>query len=197
MPPSGRVRSGPFVRIVGTNADTLRSLERRGESPLSHEGEGAHRTFGAGDVLDWLLFDRLRETGMAAATAADAVKLGRTADFHEALRDGRDARGLAFIVYATRNLREDGSPLSTLWAEVAAPERAALILADAAASYGERRTIGYGDRAAVRTAQGVKFLHAIPLWPLWHEAQARAAAAGYRLDGAAIVPVSTDPEAGE
>ena len=179
MPSVGRIRLGKFCDMIGQDRETVRTAIRTFRFPVRRsKGEG-QRTFDGRDALAYELFLAMTENGSSQDWASKVVILSLAPEqFLKALEEGQPARELC-LVSETRGHRI--FPLVMPTGEIGE-------------YIAERiRPSTYRDEADVDLS--MRRFVVVPLWPAWLLARDRAKAAGYRLAGSLLLPLSDNPEA--
>ena len=80
-----RIRLSQFCEVIGEDRGSVLAIISRGYAPFNKEmPEGSptsrQRTYDGADLVAWLLFSRLREGGMEARMAGEAVRLSKVCE---------------------------------------------------------------------------------------------------------------------
>ncbi|NUB43647.1 hypothetical protein GEU84_004555 [Fertoebacter nigrum] len=173
-----RIRLGEFVKWIGEERETFRSILNRGEAPIAKErGDEKQRTYDGADLMAWCIFTMLRRMGLTPRLAGETVRLSDVvAQFFQAMQKGEDVSDWHVYSYATRRDRGEKGQIEVVWQTFGGPDEAARVLRVEAEGYGKPDLQGY-----IRL--GLVGLTSVPLWPCYERCVATAKAHGFDMQG--------------
>lgn len=179
-----RIRLGEFVKWIGEERETFRSILNRGEAPILKERDAEkQRTYDGADLLAWCLFTMFRRNGMSPPQAGETVlNSGVVTGFLAAMRAGEDVSDWHVIFYVPRRDRGEKGKIEYVRQTYGNAEDVADILREEAGGYGEQDDAG-------RTRLGLVSLITVPVWPCYERCVATAKAYGFEMRGADLFEI--------
>lgn len=184
MAPFGRIRLKAFIELLGVPRETYRSMLAQRRVPFRTDaGTEGQMTYGGAEVLAMEIFYILTRDGSRQDYAAhDIIASGVVATALEAMEAERDLNELCFVV-PTSIFSEEPRPI--LWPFA--------IRASDLGNFAAYQ-LGSADAPAPNTFEGreiprlgFRSLRIVPLGVAYREAQERASAGGYTLDGISLI----------
>jgi hypothetical protein len=177
-----RLRLSEFCELFGLKdeKETVRSIVARDEAPFSNVPMGGKQlTYGSHEILAWCLYTQMRNMGLPAKFAAEAIRGNDIVDqvFKAYDRDGLS--DLFLVVDRTEKRAQAGDVrpiVSTSLQDIAG---VTAILKDGAVAYGTKNLQGE-DRLGLSGAT------IIPVLPCVERCEAAVESAGFVMQGSAL-----------
>lgn len=173
-----RIRLGEFVKWIGEERETFRSILNRGEAPIrKNRGDEKQRTYDGADLLAWCLFTMFRRMGAIPSLAGEAVlHTGVVDGFFQAMEKGEDVSDWLVIAYATRRDRGEKGKIEVVGHTYGVSADVAEIIHQESQGYGKPNL--QGD-----TRLGLVGLTTVPIWPCYERCVVTAKAHGFEMRG--------------
>lgn len=173
-----RLRLGEFVKWIGEERETFRSILNRGEAPMPKvRGDEKQRTYDGADLLGWCLFTMLRNAGLSPSLAAEALRHTDVVDhFLRVMKEGEDVSDWHVIAYSFRRDRGAAGKREFFEPTYGTADDVADIIREEAKGYGSPNLEG-----DIRL--GLVSLTTVPIWPSYERCRVTAKAHGFNMVG--------------